>query len=244
MARSHKEKYLGMENTNNQGCRMKIIEYYNFNNITVQFEDNTIVYNRGIVEFKNGSIRNTRIPTFKEKCKQAKINESLAGPYKRRHPELTDEQVIELYKNGFITFRGKCRLANVNITAAESYKQSHPELTDEQVIEYIKNRLTFREKCRQANIVNITAAEAYKHLHPELTEEQIIDYYVSKDIKIHFSDKCSKAGIYTRTAQSYKQNHTELTDNQVICLYNPNCYINILGQLVIPQEDGTKIVLA
>ena len=43
-------------NINNQGLAMKIIAYKNATNISVQFEDGTIVENRSYVHFKNGKI--------------------------------------------------------------------------------------------------------------------------------------------------------------------------------------------
>ena len=103
-----------------------------------------------------------------------------------------------------------------------------------------QNKQSFRSKCLSANI-NYNTAKSYKLRHKKLTDEQVIEYYKNKSIS--FAEKCRQANIDYNKAKAYRYQHPELTDNQVICLYNPNCYINILGQLVIPQEDGTKIVL-
>ena len=57
--------------------------------------------------------------------------------YKRLHPELTDEQIIERYKHldkEELAFSKKCRKFKVNYDNALYYRKSHPELTDEQVI--------------------------------------------------------------------------------------------------------------
>lgn len=61
--------------------------------------------------------------------------------------------------------------------------------------------------------------------------------------KNELSEYCLSANINYKKASAYHHNHKELTAKQVIIYYRPDCYINILGQLVIPQEYGTKIVL-
>lgn len=99
---------------------------------------------------------------------------------------------------------------------------------------------SFRKKCINANI-NYNTAKSYKLKHKELTDEQVIQYYKYKSIP--FTEKCRHANIDYTKAKAYKYSYPERTDNQVICHYNPNCYINILGQLVIPQEDRTNIYL-
>ena len=42
----------------NNGQKMTIVEYFNFNNLTVQFEDGTIVKSKTYQQFKKGGIRN------------------------------------------------------------------------------------------------------------------------------------------------------------------------------------------
>lgn len=51
-----KSKYLGMKKLANNGMMMECIEYNSSRNITVRFEDGTIVPNRCIKTFKNGCI--------------------------------------------------------------------------------------------------------------------------------------------------------------------------------------------
>ena len=46
----------GETRINNQGLKMTIIEYINYNDITVQFEDGTIVEHRKYDAFQNGGI--------------------------------------------------------------------------------------------------------------------------------------------------------------------------------------------
>ena len=103
-----------------------------------------------------------------------------------------------------------------------------------------QNKQSFRSKCLSANI-NYNTAKSYKLRHKKLTDEQIIEYYKNKPISL--KEKGRLANVNYNTISSYKQTHPELTDNEVIIRYRPDCYINILEELVIPQEDGTKIRL-
>lgn len=103
-----------------------------------------------------------------------------------------------------------------------------------------QNKQSFRSKCLSANI-NYNTAKSYKLRHKKLTDEQVIEYYKNKSIS--FAEKCKQARINYPTSNSYRRKHPELTDNEVIIHYRPDCYINILGELVIPQEDGTEIYL-
>lgn len=62
IAHPNEKKYnfnnrVGEENINNKGFKMTIINYINNNNIDIQFEDGTIVYNKKYCHFKNGKIK-------------------------------------------------------------------------------------------------------------------------------------------------------------------------------------------
>lgn len=59
-------KRLGEVNKNNQGYNMKIIEYNSSINITVQFEDGTIVENKTYRNFLNGEIDKNKASRLKE----------------------------------------------------------------------------------------------------------------------------------------------------------------------------------
>ena len=78
--------------------------------------------------------------TFKDKCSQLGISLSAAYKYKFKHPELTDEQVLEYYLNRE-TFSSKCNRFEINYIKAHRYKSKHPELTEEQVILHFRSDL-------------------------------------------------------------------------------------------------------
>ena len=48
--------------------------------------------------------------------------------------------------------------------------------------------------------------------------------------------KCIKCNVGYEKARKYKYRHPELCDEQVIIHYRPDCCINILGELVIPEK--------
>lgn len=54
-------EHLGKVSTNNDNQKMKIIKYINSDDITVQFEDGTIVEHKTYSNFKYGKIRNPNI---------------------------------------------------------------------------------------------------------------------------------------------------------------------------------------
>ena len=54
--------------------------------------------------------------------------------YRRRHPDIEDDQVIEYFMKRGESFKQKCIDYNVNYQTAIKYRKIHPELSDEQVI--------------------------------------------------------------------------------------------------------------
>lgn len=71
--RHHKEK-VGEENRATCGQLMKIIEYKNSRNITIQFEDGTVVKNKEYKAFKNGNIANPNLKDNKDTKDNLPIN--------------------------------------------------------------------------------------------------------------------------------------------------------------------------
>lgn len=57
---------IGESYTTNQGCRLTIIEYYNYKNCTVQFDNGLIVTNKEYKEVKKGTIKNKLHPSICE----------------------------------------------------------------------------------------------------------------------------------------------------------------------------------
>ncbi len=72
-----KEVRIGAIQIAQNGQTMKIIEYIDNKNITVEFEDGTIVKNKQLVNFKNGTIRNPNKPLLNTKKAQKRIGENV-----------------------------------------------------------------------------------------------------------------------------------------------------------------------
>lgn len=83
-------------------------------------------------------------------------------------------------------------------------------------------------------------------LHTSMTPAEILEHECNriKDITVNVTklkQLCVQAGISYTKAQNLKNINPELTDEQIIIHYRPDCYINILGELIIPnKEDKNK----
>lgn len=83
-AHSDYDKYMGMTNTNKQGYIMTVIAYRKFNDVDIKFEDGTILRNRNMRGFLNGSIMKPLTPEeMKSKSEKTtpvgQINRNKAG---------------------------------------------------------------------------------------------------------------------------------------------------------------------
>lgn len=98
--------------------------------------------------------------------------------------------------------------------------------------------IPFTEKCRQAGI-NHGNAKAYKLAHPELTDEQVIEMISNQETNGEPSLRslCIKLGVDYGNYNTYRYNHRDLTPLQALMYYSGKCYINLLGELVILEED-------
>lgn len=74
-----------------------------------------------------------------QKCINHGISYSKASSYRYTHPELTDNQIIEYYKQKHqVAFAQKCIENGIETKRAYGYKYIHPELTDNQIIVYYR----------------------------------------------------------------------------------------------------------
>ena len=190
---------------------------------------------------------------LKKLCNGIGVNYDYIRDYRRRYPNLTDEEIIYKIKinRGKVSFSKKCSTAGVSYNGARHYRKRHPELTDEQVIEIYKtkeNRIirpkvkgekSFRQKCIDSG-VEYSRARHYKRRHLDLDDDTIINLYKMHNNRLVISEedsknKCKKANIDRKKFTDYRRLHPELTEEQIIVYFNPKCYINILGELVIPD---------
>jgi hypothetical protein len=74
---------------------------------------------------------------FKQQCEEVGISYSTALNYRKKHPELINEQVIQyLLTQKEKPFRQKCLAAGINYNNAIEYRKKHPKLTDNEVLAY------------------------------------------------------------------------------------------------------------
>ena len=176
--------------------------------------------------------------TIKEKAERAGIKPYIAYSTRHNHTELkTDEEVIEYCLRDKKSFAELCRQHGVNPGSANVYRQKHSELTDEEVIEhYFKPKIkTFKDKCIESGIPEQKLKSLYllRKNNPNLSDEQVIEKYICRGMSI--SSICTQLGFSNGTIMSYKSLHPELSYEEVIVHNRPDCYINWLGELVIPN---------
>ena len=74
--KSQKDNHIGMTKIANNGQKMTIIEYKKYRNISVKFEDGTIVYNKSMNAFNEGKIENPNYKTRVYHTKDRYLNNS------------------------------------------------------------------------------------------------------------------------------------------------------------------------
>lgn len=147
-------------------------------------EENDInAYNAWVYKNKHPGITNEDIlkhykhESVSSKCKRLGISYSAVMGYKKEHPELDYNTIIEKYLHTKeLTFTEKCRVAGIHYGSATSYRGNHPELTDEEVIERFIVKKRHMELCKKFE-VSYEIFMRYKRKHPELTDEEIIIHY-------------------------------------------------------------------
>lgn len=186
--------------------------------------------NKKLVEENNE--QNIIHSTLAYKCKDLEIPMGTIYKYKRKHPELCLEQIIEYYKNKkkdkeqIVLVADECRKLGISESTVYAYKKRHPELNYEQIIEYYKKkekRILIVNACEELSIPTNTMY-AYKKRHPELSCEQVVEIYKNgeqnnRTIDTSLRQKCKRLGLNHKTVYSYKTRHPELTEEQVLEYY-------------------------
>lgn len=109
------KKYKGMEFMNKNGQKMKIVEYINNDDVTVQFEDGTIVYHKFIGNVKRGEVQNPNF-TLKDKVgfqqKEKYLNKTFENTYGEKFTVIeynSYHNIVVEFENGYKkTTRAKC----------------------------------------------------------------------------------------------------------------------------------------
>lgn len=88
--------------------------------------------------------------------------------------------------------------------------------------------------CKEAGISKSTVTTwCRRHNISNLSDKEKLQAYIDRNKRL-FSEQCRRLNININAAFQYRKAHPELTDEQIIMHYRPDCYINWLGELVIP----------
>lgn len=183
--------------------------------------------------------------SLKELCDMNNLNYNNVRAFKRKHKDISNEQIIELYKQ-MITNKIKrgeskeslCKKNKIGTDTVNKYLKEHSGVSTIDAINNIKNSRpeTLKEKCDKLGLSR-TAISNFKRRHNIQDNDQAIKIYMNiknnrmleQDRKNHaeqnlknvetFKDKCIKHNINYNKARTYKQRHLELTDNQIIEYY-------------------------
>ena len=157
-----------------------------------------------------------------------------------------------------ISFLDKYRAFNlktgINTVRSLRGKERFKDYTDLQVIAYYVQKeaesteeYSLRQMCMDAGI-NYNTASGVKRRNPELTNRQIIDsiiqselnskyYVIIQGIRKEFDNIKQALGNLEIDYQLVMQRKSsnKCSTEQAILYYRPDCYINWLGELVIPN---------
>ena len=154
--------------------------------------------------------------SLRQKCLKAGLNYNTIKNFKQEHPEFTDEQLIEMYKNKLKTKSIKqiCLEQGVDYNKTLYLKAKH-NITIEEAIKLQQHNQTiktFKEKCNEAE-VNYNKALRCKHTY-NLSDAEAIKF-VQQGGKKSFAAKCREANVdYTR-ARHIKEKH-KCSDEEAI----------------------------
>jgi hypothetical protein len=165
--------------------------------------------------------------TFAEQCRQAGVCVELAYNYRRKHKDLTNEQVIEYYTKPRISLAEQCRKEGVNYKKVDKFKQYYKELasnmTNEEIIEYIKNRDANKDdsqiaKCKKIGIKYRTVRSHMRKYNKSFNDA--LKYYETKEKSL--KKLAREANVCYSTVCYYKHKNPNLTNKQVILHYKPD----------------------
>lgn len=226
----------------NCGQYATVISYRNVDDIDIKFEDDTILKNKSYGAFKKGRYRNPRYHSIVLKiCEKYGITFNDFYKEKCKNIKLTDNEIIEklLSDTDTITYvKMQCKLLGLRYTAVKAYIDRNKDKTYTEIIKHyleLKDNYEHNELLEYCDRYNLSygAVSTYKKRNPELTDEQVIEHYRTKSDSFRY--RCEQLGINYHSACTHRRSHPELTDEQVLIHFRTDCYINMLGELIIPE---------
>ena len=151
---------------------------------------------------------NKDITTFKAMCIAADVNYPNALYQRKKHPSLTDEEVIRICCND----------------------KGVLDLSDEDKAKYYKDKKKpFMIMCQEEGL-DYAMAYMYWRRHPDMTEDEVITYYRLKKSFKHISKDMTKGYYMVVTFSAEKEAVAELDR---ICRINQN----VVRHLIVNLEE-------
>jgi len=178
-------------------------------------------------------------------CEQRGISYKKVDKFKQYHKDLackmTNEEIIDYIlqrdANKDDSQRLKCEKAGINYRTVRSHMRLHNKTFDEAFNYYKNKEKTLKELAKDTGVPYSTACDIKKR-YPQYTNEEVIDFCKNNCKRRYkgdtFKDLCRKAKVNYREAIRLR-NKTQLSDNEIITMLSPYCYLNIFGELVIPD---------
>lgn len=94
-----KQKNIGKTNTNTQGLKMTVIAYYGSTDVTIQFEDGTVVEHKAMQSFNRGWVRN---PNYVPQSRVGETNRNHQGYMMRIIKYVSSHNVTVKFEDGTI----------------------------------------------------------------------------------------------------------------------------------------------
>ncbi len=160
------------------------------------------------------------IVTFKEMCLAADVNYPNALYQRKKHPSLTDEEVIQIcckakgtkmtdeekakyYADKKKPFMIKCQEEDLDYAMAYMYLRRHPDMTEDEVITYYRLKKNFKHISKDMTKGYLELKKVYPTLsdeelvaycqvimiHPTFTEDEIKRYYAIKGMYPNKTDR-------------------------------------------------------
>ena len=181
-----KSKYIGMTNTSSQGQKMKIIEYFDYNNATVEFEEGTIVKNINISNFLKGTVEN---PNHVRKSKRNWQNHYIGMTVVSKFGlKMT---IIEYFSS-----------RNMTVQFEDGYIVKNAKLTD-----FKKQKSLGHPKADKSKMAIEKAKAKYiglKSLSSDGFLAEIVEYFSYNNITIQFKDGTFKRSLKVNAFENHK----------------------------------------
>lgn len=265
MSKTNEQKYIEIRNawqSNNLECSLKTFQNY------IRKSGETVdeaVYHF-LYEYKP-RVKRDKLLTKEWKDSGLNCTYDYFKYYIRRNPELSIEQAINnMRKPKEKTLKDIYLEAELNNICSygsfKSYKLNHPELTIEQIINHYKidykplskvNRSVSLKKIYSDSGLTCSyeVFKSYVYQYKDKTVEEIIEYLKTNYKTMENVQETSLSKVWRDAKLNcninyfirYVKKHPEKTIQECIIHFKPDAYINIFGELVIPDTNtSTKEV--